>query len=83
MQDVSVFVYGLAILMIGFGLAWIFVVIFTDNIGWGVISLWIFPLIYVYVAKNWDRAKIPFLVHLVGIALWIVQINFLPELPSG
>lgn len=81
MESLSVFVYGLAILMIASGTLWLFVVIFKDNIGWGVVSLWLFPLIYVYVINNWTQSKMPFLVHLSGIVFLLLQINFLPKLP--
>ena len=81
MESISAIAYLLAILLIVVGLVWLIVVIFQDNVGWAVISLWIFPLIYVYVINNWSRSKIPFLIHVAGIVLMLIQINFLPELP--
>lgn len=80
MELVSAMAQLVALALILVGLVWLIVVMFRDNVGWAVISLWLVPLIYVYVFKNWSRSKMPFIVHVSGIVLLLIQINFLPPL---
>jgi len=67
----------MALLIIG-GLAaligglWIVVNAFRTGILWGLGSLLIPLVVYIYAFMNWGENKTPFLVHLVGVILYLV-----------
>ncbi len=68
---------GLAILVIG-GL-WLLIEAFTTSILWGIGCLLITPVSLVFIFVHWDRAKSPFILQLVGLAL-IISNTFLEAL---
>jgi hypothetical protein len=68
---------GLAILVIG-GL-WLLIEAFTTSILWGIGCLLITPVSLVFIFVHWDRAKSPFILQLVGLAL-IMSNTFLEAL---
>ena len=68
---------GLAILVIG-GL-WLLIEAFTASILWGIGCLLITPVSLVFIFVHWDRAKSPFILQLVGLAL-IISNTFLEAL---
>lgn len=62
---------GLAILVIG-GL-WLIIEAFKTSILWGLGCLIITPVSLVFIFVHWDRAKSPFILQLVGLALIIAN----------
>jgi hypothetical protein len=68
---------GLAILVIG-GL-WLLIEAFTTSILWGIGCLLITPVSLVFIFVHWDKAKSPFILQLVGLAL-IMSNTFLEAL---
>lgn len=75
-----------ALLIIGFLISlgagiWLLVLAFQENIWWGIGSLLIGPVMLVFAFMHWDRAKVPFLINLAGVALIVAGI-FL-QAPTG
>jgi hypothetical protein len=58
---------GVAISLIG-GI-WLLVEAFKTSILWGLGCLLITPVSLVFIFVHWDRAKSPFILQLIGIAL--------------
>lgn len=62
---------GGALLFIG-GI-WLLIEAFTTSILWGIGCLLITPVSLVFIFVYWDRAKSPFILQLVGLALIILD----------
>ncbi len=62
---------GLAILVIG-GF-WLIIEAFKTSILWGLGCLIITPVSLVFIFVHWDKAKSPFILQLVGLALIIAN----------
>jgi len=61
-------VSNVGMVFLGVGTIWLLVLIFQESVAQGVITLWLLPLIYVHVRKDWKASRIPFAIHLLGIA---------------
>ena len=57
---------GLGMLIFGIQ---ILILAFKTSVGWGLASLFIPLVVFVYVAKNWDACKTPFLRWLGCLAI--------------
>ncbi|HOY21876.1 MAG TPA: hypothetical protein PK002_01920 [Cellvibrio sp.] len=64
-------ILGLAMLVIG-GL-WLIIEAFKTSILWGLGCLIITPVSLVFIFVHWDKAKSPFILQLVGLALIIAN----------
>jgi hypothetical protein len=60
---------GIAMLVFGIQ---ILITAFKTSVGWGLASLLVPFVILVFVAKNWDATKTPFLRSLIAFAVSLV-----------
>lgn len=58
---------GLVLWVIGLGM--LFVQSFRTGFWWGIGSLLLMPVLYIYVGMYWKQAKRGFLLHLLGLGL--------------
>lgn len=63
---------GLVLWVVGFGM--LFIKAFKTGFWWGVGSLLLMPVLYIYVGMYWKEAKKGFLLHLLGFVLMMVGI---------
>jgi hypothetical protein len=63
---------GLVLWVIGLGM--LFVQSFKTGFWWGVGSLLLMPVLYIFVGMHWKRAKTGFLLHLLGLGLMIAGV---------
>jgi hypothetical protein len=57
--------------MLVFGIQ-ILILAFKTSVGWGLASLFIPFVIFVYVAKNWPACKTPFMRWLACLPVWAI-----------
>ena len=67
---VAALLIGLALWVIGLGI--LFIKAFKAGFWWGVGSLLLMPVLYIFVGMYWKEAKKGFLLHLAGMALMAV-----------
>jgi len=75
---------GLVLWIIGLGM--LFVQSFRAGFWWGVGSLVLMPVLYIFVGMYWKRARMGFLLHLLGLGLmiaggymaWLMGVDFTP-----
>ncbi|MET4729440.1 thiol:disulfide interchange protein [Lysobacter enzymogenes] len=58
---------------------WLLVLAFQESVWWGLGSLLLSPVMLVFVILHWNKAKVPFLINLGGLALVIVGAVMLPN----
>lgn len=51
------------------GTIWLVVLTFMHSVAFGIITLWLLPLIYVQVNNDWKKSRVPFVIHISGLAL--------------
>ncbi|MGH8081745.1 MAG: hypothetical protein ACREP7_14315 [Lysobacter sp.] len=56
------------------GTLWLLVLAFMENILWGVIAFFVPPALLVFAIMHWDRARIPFLLNVGGIAMALLSV---------
>lgn len=59
------------LICVGAGL-WLLVLAFQESIWWGLGSLLLSPVMLVFVILHWNKAKVPFLINLGGVAMVIL-----------
>jgi len=69
---------GLLLWVVGFGI--LFVNAFKTGFWWGVGSLLLMPVLYIYVGMYWKVAKKGFLLHLLGFVLMMVGVYMAVEM---
>lgn len=57
------------IILLFVGTIWLIALAFMDSIAFGIITLWLLPLIYAQVKNDWKNSRTPFAIHLVGLTL--------------
>jgi hypothetical protein len=75
---------GLLLWIIGLGM--LFVQSFKTGFWWGVGSLVLMPVLYIFVGMYWKRARMGFLLHLLGLGLmtaggymaWLMGVDLTP-----
>lgn len=75
---------GMVLLIVGYvgmlvGGIWLLVAAFKTSVLWGVLSLLVPFASLVFVCKNWDVSKKPFLIQVGGIALIILGVVLSPD----
>ena len=64
-------IHNLSLIAFATGTIWLLVLIFKESIAQGVITIWLFPLIYMFVKMNWRKSRIPFGLHILGAAILV------------
>lgn len=64
--------FGVAILLISWLL--LLIVSFKEDFNWGLMSVFMPPLSYLYSALSWDKAKEPVMVGALGMGLIVYSL---------
>jgi len=64
-------VHDISLIVFILGTLWLLVLIFKESVAQGVITMWLLPLIYMYIKMNWRKSRIPFGLHILGAAFLV------------